>query len=837
MKTLVQVVVSICLGLLVLWLDVKLPLGMASGAFCVFLVAVSLWCSARRRDTLLLAAACSLLMVPGYFFLPTGDEFWQYLFTRLLILIALWCLVVFGLYVGQPSQRLASWPMIGQIAYLGLTICFFVLAALWVARIWSYARERDQRELARRVELTRSAIAQLLSAVHDTDAAQWSYLLSGEDRYLGTYQKAQSEVKHDIRELRKLTADDRSQSQRLNDVEPLIAAKVRLQEQKIETRRTAGLPAAIRLADVHQQWQLMEAIRGALWQMDQQQEMLLQQHAVRIEKGARFATATRFLGLSTTFVTALLVVIYLSRNAHAHQQLAESLAESEHRLTLATEGTSLGIWDWDVESGDVFWYASLFKRLLGYSEHDEEFPDQFEIFERHLHPDDRGPTVAAIRRHLEHDAPFDVEFRLQTKSGDYCWFRARGKASRDADGKPYRMSGSIQDVTDQKQSREQLQHLTERLRDREARLRAIVDTAADGILTFDHEGLIESFNPAAERLFQISATEAIGRHVKRFMMPLTDQEHDDYVQRALSTSEHETIGPLGEVVGKRKDGSEFPLELSVSEFRIGSQRGFTGIVHDVTDRKRAEATLARRAAELRRSNEELEQYVYVASHDLKEPLRMVASYTGLLAEEYEGLLDETGKKYIHYATDGAKRMQALIDDLLTYSRVGRNESPPQRVDLNQVLDTVRANLALRLRDSAGVLEVDELPTVAGSPTLFLQLIQNLVANAIKFHGDEPPLIHVSCRASDDEYLISVQDNGIGIAPEYHQRIFQVFQRLHSRSEYEGTGIGLAICKKIIERLGGRIWVESRSTEGSTFAFTLPRDQCHIPVEKPELVLT
>jgi light-regulated signal transduction histidine kinase (bacteriophytochrome) len=263
----------------------------------------------------------------------------------------------------------------------------------------------------------------------------------------------------------------------------------------------------------------------------------------------------------------------------------------------------------------------------------------------------------------------------------------------------------------------------------------------------------------------------------------------------------------------------------------------SGSIQDVTEHKQVEGTLARRVAELHRSNEELEQFAYVASHDLKEPLRMVASYTRLLAEEYEDLLDEEGKKYIRYATDGAKRMQALIDDLLTYSRVGRAEVPQQHVDLNDVMRDVRVNLVSSFKDTGGVLEVGKLPAVEGNPTLFAQLMQNLVANAIKFHGEAPPQICVSCQKRDDELVITVQDNGIGIAPEHQQRVFQVFQRLHSRSEYEGTGIGLAVCKKIVEQYGGRIWIESELGRGSTFYFTLSPEHSHSTEEEQELALT
>lgn len=235
-----------------------------------------------------------------------------------------------------------------------------------------------------------------------------------------------------------------------------------------------------------------------------------------------------------------------------------------------------------------------------------------------------------------------------------------------------------------------------------------------------------------------------------------------------------------------------------------------------------ERRVSERTAELNRSNKELEQFAYVASHDLKEPLRMVSSYSRLLAEEYEHLLDAEGQKYIGYATDGAKRMQQLIDDLLTYSRVGRAADLPEIVDMNVVADHVRDNLRTLIESHEATLVIQEpLPTVEANKTLMLQLLQNLIGNAIKFCGDEPPEVYVCCDEVEDNYIFSVRDNGIGINPQHQSRVFHVFQRLHSREKYEGTGIGLAVCKKIVEQCGGDIWLESEVDKGTTVNFRLP----------------
>jgi signal transduction histidine kinase len=225
--------------------------------------------------------------------------------------------------------------------------------------------------------------------------------------------------------------------------------------------------------------------------------------------------------------------------------------------------------------------------------------------------------------------------------------------------------------------------------------------------------------------------------------------------------------------------------------------------------------------ELARSNKDLEQFAYVASHDLQEPLRMVATYCQLLAERYEGKLDENADKYIHYAVEGALRMQALVQDLLLFSRVGRQERQATLVDCNALLDIALKNLQTAIEESGATIERRGLPEMVTAGSQLVQVFQNLVGNAIKFHADRPPRIEVSAEKTSTAWVFSVVDNGIGIAPEHAEIIFVIFKRLHTRTEYPGSGIGLSICKKIIEQQGGRIWVESKPGGGSTFRFTLP----------------
>jgi PAS domain S-box-containing protein len=355
----------------------------------------------------------------------------------------------------------------------------------------------------------------------------------------------------------------------------------------------------------------------------------------------------------------------------------------------------------------------------------------------------------------------------------------------------------------------------EALRLSEAKFAGIISISSDAIVSVDEAQRIIFFNQGAEQTFGYTAEEAMGQPLEMLIPEVHRAGHADRVREfGHSGVRARRMGERGQISGRRKSGEVFPADASISHLEVGGNRIYTAVLRDVTERARAEQELAR-------SNAELEQFAYVASHDLQEPLRMVASYTQLLARRYGDKLDEDAHEFIGYAVDGVRRMQSLISDLLAYSRVGSRGDTPERTDLNAVFATTLEALGPAIDESGAEVTSDPLPTVAADAVQIGQVLQNLVANAVKFRGEASPRVQVAASRAGGEWTISVQDNGIGLAPEYAPRIFVIFQRLHTRAEYPGTGIGLAICKKIVERHGGRIWVESEPGHGSTFFFTLP----------------
>lgn len=366
--------------------------------------------------------------------------------------------------------------------------------------------------------------------------------------------------------------------------------------------------------------------------------------------------------------------------------------------------------------------------------------------------------------------------------------------------------------------------MTEGLPDQAAFFAAIVESTDDAVLSKRLDGTITSWNSAAERMYGYTAAEAVGSNVRMLVPPDRPGEIEQILAR-IATGE--TVDHF-DTRRRRKDGRILEVSLTVSPVRDshGTVVGASTIARDVTERKEAQQTLERYMREIEQSNRDLERFAYVVSHDLAEPLRMISSFVQLLAEDSGDRLSDTAREYVDFVLEGSARMRALIDDLLAYSRVGADDLAITSVDL---ADTVRRSLEIlgaAVQEADAQVTVGDLPEVAADAIKIEQVVRNLVANALKFRRTgERPHVSISAERVAGAWQVSVVDDGVGIDPRHSDRVFEMFQRLHAREEYPGTGVGLTICKRIVDRHGGRIWFEPNEPCGTRFHFTIPdRDQ-------------
>jgi len=380
------------------------------------------------------------------------------------------------------------------------------------------------------------------------------------------------------------------------------------------------------------------------------------------------------------------------------------------------------------------------------------------------------------------------------------------------------VTAAIRDISVRKRAENHLAQM-------EGRYRGLLEAAPDAMVVVNPGGEIVLLNVQAEKQFGYSRDELVGQKVKNI---IPEGFAERLVADALRSAEDALAQQIGtgiELTARRKNGSNFPIELMLSPLESADGILVTAAIRDITTRKKAEAHLLDKVEELNRSNEELGQFAYIASHDLQEPLRMVASYTQLLSRRYKGKLDADADEFIAFAVDGASRMQRLIQDLLAYSRVGTKGQDLLNVSSENALQQALINLRGAIEASGALVTHDPLPAVMADEMQLVQLFQNLVGNAIKYQSPGIPKVHISAAGNGaKKSVFSVKDNGLGIDPQYFEKIFGMFQRLHKREEFAGTGIGLAICKKIVERHGGSISVESQPGHGSTFSFALANSE-------------
>lgn len=497
------------------------------------------------------------------------------------------------------------------------------------------------------------------------------------------------------------------------------------------------------------------------------------------------------------------VVFEISERKRAER----ALTESERRYRELAEQLEEGVFEIDL-SGIVTYANRKGLSSLGLAEND--LKRGFSVFDI-IVPQDLDVARERFAKVVRGEDIGAVEYVMIRKDGTTFPALTHSSAISQADV-VVGVRGVMFDISN-------LKRTEQALRESEERFRTLLKSLHEGVWALDKEDRTTFVNPRMAEMLGYTEEEMLGKPVYSF----NDEKWKKFTAEKMERRKQGVSEQLeGELL--RKDGGRvFALfETSPILDANGNYAGSIAGVQDITDRKLAEERLKQTMAGLDRSNKELEQFAYVTSHDLREPLRMMTSFSQSLEKRYKDKLDGTAMEYIHFIVDGAARMQKLIDDILLYSRVTTRALPFESVDMNKIFQDAMANLRASVEDTKAVITHGPLPVIRADPSQMVQILQNLIANAIKFHRDEePPVVHISAGQEGTEWIFSVKDNGIGMDPELFGRLFNLFQRLHPPDKYPGTGVGLAVTKKIVQRHEGRIWVESQPGKGSTFYFSVP----------------
>ena len=493
------------------------------------------------------------------------------------------------------------------------------------------------------------------------------------------------------------------------------------------------------------------------------------------------------------------------------QESEKTKSDLLKKLNQAQQLAMIGSWDWNLQTNQVWWSDETY-RIFG--ESPEDYVPGFESSDEFIHPDDLSVYNKAFEHSLKTGEPLDIDGRLITREGLLKYCNAKGNVIFNNVRKPIHFVGTIMDITERTKAQNAV-------RDAQSKLNIALENGNIGVwewyLTTDEM----IWDERLEKMFDLKPGE-FGKTYQAFEN-LVNEEDISHIQKSVKEAlekdlPFETIYRVCTKNGKIKYISSKGL---VSKDKDGKPISMSGVCFDVTGLKEGtEVLISKLNEELLRSNKELQSFAYVASHDLQEPLRMVTSFTQLLFKQYEDKLDETAKEYINFAVDGATRMYDLLNGLLAYSRIHTKGQEFKKVNINNVFRIVTKNLSLLIKERGTEITYVKLPVVIADESQMILLFQNLISNSIKFSPESSKII-VSVKNKKDYFVFSVKDEGMGIEPQYFERIFLIFQRLVPREKYEGTGIGLAICKRIVERHGGSIWLESEIGKGSTFYFTIP----------------
>ncbi len=645
----------------------------------------------------------------------------------------------------------------------------------------------------------------LLAAMQTAESNDRGYLLTGDKYFLDAYHAAILRMDKEQAVLRDLTADNPGQQRKLDALAILAVRKSHLAGQALGLRGEDGFAAATGAIQKGSGKELMDDFQGLVIRMKAEELRLLE---LRDVDAKRRLTQTKLVLLLGTLLGLLITTVAGWSVLRDNSESQDSGAKYTGLLEAAPDAMVVANQD-----GEIVLLNVQAEKQFGYSR-DELVGQKVKNiipqgFAERLIADGTRTAAEALAQQIG----TGIELIARRKDGSAFPIEIMLSPLESAEG--ILVTAAIRDISVRRAADKHLAQM-------EGRYRGLLEAAPDAMVVVNQDGEIVLLNVQAEKQFGYSRDELVGQKVKNIIPQGFAERLIADALRSVEDALAQQIGTGIELIAQRKNGSEFPIELMLSPLESAEGILVTAAVRDITVRKQADAHLLNKVEELKRSNEELGQFAYIASHDLQEPLRMVASYTQLLSRRYKGKLDSDADEFIAFAVDGAGRMQRLIQDLLAYSRVGTKGQDLLNISSEEALQQALLNLRGAISGSSAVVTHEPLPEVLADEMQLIQLFQNLIGNAIKYQKPGVPKVHIAAaRNGDKKWVFSVQDNGLGIDPQYFDKIFGMFQRLHKREEFAGTGIGLAICKKIVERHGGNISVESEPGHGSTFRFALP----------------
>jgi len=630
------------------------------------------------------------------------------------------------------------------------------------------------------------------------------YVITGDTSYLAPYQSAKTTLSGRLAGLRALTADNPAQQRRLDSLETLVTTRLERFQWTIETRRAGGPAAAGRAVIGGRGKELVKLVHEVVTGMEDDETELLAVRSAALQARARVARLTAWTGVLVALALAGLASVLVGR-----EMAGRRVAEERLRLLVGSV-RDYAIYLVDPAGYVKSWNAGA-ERIKGYA------PPEIigQHFARFFTPEDvAAGRPAAVLHTAATEGRYEEENWRVRKDGSRFWADVVITAVRDDRGALLGFAKVTRDLTERKLAEQAL-------RASEERFRILAVTANDAILSADRHGDITYFNPGAERIFGLRAEEVIGQPLTALMPERFREAHRAGLARYVATGEARVIGKTVELAGQRKDGTEFPLELSLATWKQGADVAFTAIIRDITARKEAEDTLRRYASQLEAANTELEAFSYSVSHDLRAPLRSLDGFSQALLEDYHDRLDDAGRDFLQRVRGASQRMGTLIDDLLSLSRVTRGELQVGEVDLSALAAAAAADL--KKSDPARAVTFAIAPdlVVRADAGLMRIVLQNLLGNAWKFTGKRSSArVEVGSMAHDGRRAFFVRDDGAGFDMAYADKLFGAFQRLHAAAEFPGSGIGLATVQRIIHRHGGEVWAEGAPDRGATFYFTL-----------------